>query len=202
MQLNISKLLLVAPHPDDAELGAGGTIARLADMGCEVLVLLLCDRDEPAWLEEAKAAAADLHETVHVETLHLTPYHMHTERQSLMRSLEQYREDFKPDCVMAPAAGDENQDHVTAMNECRRVYKGCTLLGYEIIRSNKAFRPRLFSKIYYPHLKRKGASIEHYTTQKDKYYCFFSVIRGLAMTRGAACECEFAEAFDVEWIVT
>lgn len=202
MLLGINKLLVVAPHPDDAELGAGGTIARLAEQGCELLVLMLSDRGESSWLEEATVAAAELHESVRVETLHLTPFHMAAERQSLMRSLEQYREDFGPDCVMAPAAGDEHQDHVAAMEECRRVFKGCTLLGYEIVRSNKRFRPRLFSKIYFPHLKRKGASVTRYSTQKDKYYCFFHVIRGLAMIRGAACEREFAEAFDVEWIVT
>lgn len=202
MLLKVNKLLVICPHPDDGELGAGGTVARLAEQGCEVLMLMLSDRGEPTWLDEARAAAAELHESVRVETLHLTPFHMATERQLLMRSLEQYRKDFSPDCVMAPAAGDEHQDHVTAMNECRRVFKGCTLLGYEIIRSNKRFRPRLFSKVYFPHLKKKGASVEKYSTQKDKYYCWFSVIRGLAMVRGAQCECEFTEAFDVEWLVT
>lgn len=202
MLLRPNKLLVTAAHPDDAELGAGGTIARLAERGCKVLILMLSDRGEKTWFDEAKAAAAELHESVKVETLHLTPFHVATERQSLMRSLEQYRQDFAPDCVIAPAAGDEHQDHVAAMEECRRVFKGCSLLGCEIIRSNKRFRPRLFSKIYFPHLKRKGAAVEKYTTQKDKYYCFFNVIRGLAMVRGAQCECEFAEAFDVEWIVT
>ncbi len=200
--LNVGRLLVVAPHPDDAELGAGGTVARLAERECEVLVLMLSDRGEKTWLEEAGAAAAELHGSVAVETLHLTPFHMGSERQSLMRSLEQHREDFRPDCVMAPASGDENQDHMTAMEECRRVFKGCTLLGYEIIRSNKRFRPRLYLKLYFPHLKRKGAAVEKYVSQKDKYYCFFSVIRALAMVRGAQCECEFAEAFDVEWLVT
>lgn len=202
MLLQVRKLLVVCPHPDDGELGAGGTAARVAEQGCEVLMLMLSDRGESSWLAEAKDAAAELHPDITVETLHLTPFHMDTERQSLMRSLEQYRTDFEPDCVMAPAAGDEHQDHMTALNECRRVFKGCTLLGYEIIRSNKRFRPKLFSKIYFPHLKKKGEAVMKYSTQKDKYYCFFSVIRGLAMVRGAECECEFAEAFDVEWLIT
>lgn len=35
------KILVVAAHPDDEVLGCGGTIARLANKGCEVYTLLL-----------------------------------------------------------------------------------------------------------------------------------------------------------------
>ncbi|MHC4402956.1 MAG: PIG-L deacetylase family protein [Planctomycetota bacterium] len=194
-------LLVICPHPDDGELGAGATVARLAERGCRVTILMLSDRGEKTWMDEAREAAACLHESVKVETLHLTPFHMATERHSLMRSLEEYRDKLKPDCVMAPAAGDEHQDHVAAMDECRRVFKRHTLLGYEIVRSNKRFRPALFLPVYWPHVKRKCDALTKYATQKDKYYCSPGVIKGLAMVRGAACEVEFAEAFEVEWVV-
>src|SRR5436189_5192549 len=35
--------LVIAPHPDDAELGVGGTIALLLSQGCRVGVLDLTD---------------------------------------------------------------------------------------------------------------------------------------------------------------
>src|SRR5688572_19396020 len=35
----MAKILVVGPHPDDQELGMGGTIARLAEQGHSVLLL-------------------------------------------------------------------------------------------------------------------------------------------------------------------
>jgi LmbE family N-acetylglucosaminyl deacetylase len=36
-------ILVVGPHPDDQELGMGGTIARLAEQGHDVLLLDMTD---------------------------------------------------------------------------------------------------------------------------------------------------------------
>ena len=36
-------IVVVAPHPDDAELGMGGTIARLVNEGHDVLIVDLTD---------------------------------------------------------------------------------------------------------------------------------------------------------------
>lgn len=37
------KLLCIQPHPDDNEIGAGGTIAKLVKLGCEVTYLTVTD---------------------------------------------------------------------------------------------------------------------------------------------------------------
>lgn len=36
-------IVVVAPHPDDAELGMGGTIARMVDDGHSVLIVDMTD---------------------------------------------------------------------------------------------------------------------------------------------------------------
>ena len=33
---DMKKVLVLAPHTDDGELGCGGTVARLLEEGCEV----------------------------------------------------------------------------------------------------------------------------------------------------------------------
>lgn len=59
-------VLVVAPHPDDAEIGMGGTIARLAEQGHAVLIADLTDGcptprgDRPTRLREAAEALARL----------------------------------------------------------------------------------------------------------------------------------------------
>jgi LmbE family N-acetylglucosaminyl deacetylase len=39
----MSQIVIVAPHPDDAEIGMGGTIARLAEQGHDVLIVDMTD---------------------------------------------------------------------------------------------------------------------------------------------------------------
>jgi LmbE family N-acetylglucosaminyl deacetylase len=61
-----NRLLVIAPHPDDEILGAGGTIAKYAARGYEITVLTVSGHRPPLYpedaylrtLEEAKAAHA------------------------------------------------------------------------------------------------------------------------------------------------
>jgi N-acetylglucosamine malate deacetylase 1 len=62
----LANVLVIGPHPDDQELGMGGTIALLASQGHEVLLLDVTDGcptpkgDRPTRLAEAAAAAKEL----------------------------------------------------------------------------------------------------------------------------------------------
>ena len=46
------KVLVVAPHPDDETLGVGGTIAKMADQGYEVMVLIVSGHLPPLYKRE------------------------------------------------------------------------------------------------------------------------------------------------------
>lgn len=47
------RILVVSPHPDDETLGAGGTIAKFADAGHEVFVLMVSGHLPPLYSREA-----------------------------------------------------------------------------------------------------------------------------------------------------
>lgn len=40
---NLKKVICVQPHPDDADVGIGGTVAKLSKLGCEVIYLTMTD---------------------------------------------------------------------------------------------------------------------------------------------------------------
>lgn len=50
--MKIKRILVVAPHPDDETLGAGGTIAKLSDQGHEVHVLMVSGHLPPLYKRE------------------------------------------------------------------------------------------------------------------------------------------------------
>lgn len=197
------QILILAPHPDDAELGCGATIAKLADAGVSITILMLSDRGEQAWMREAVEAARILspEREITVETLHHTVFHMAEQRQAILRALEAYRDKLNPDAVFAPAAWDLHQDHVCAMAEARRVFRDTTLLGYEILRSARRFRPMVFIPVTRDQVDRKRRAAACYVTQRHKLYCKRAAIDGLATARGAMCNQPLAEAFEIEWMV-
>ena len=47
--LENSRILIVAPHPDDETIGAGGAIAKYIKMGCEIFVLIISGHLPPVY---------------------------------------------------------------------------------------------------------------------------------------------------------
>ena len=47
--MNIKRVLVVAPHPDDESLGVGGTISKLVSQGHEVNVLIVSGHLPPIY---------------------------------------------------------------------------------------------------------------------------------------------------------
>lgn len=56
--LDVSSMLVIEPHPDDNEVGAGATIKKLTDKGCHVVYFTATDGR--AGSEDAAAKAEDL----------------------------------------------------------------------------------------------------------------------------------------------
>ena len=208
-----TRILILAPHPDDAELGCGGTIARLADEGRGVMVATLTDRDGNCPLmgdiaSESENALEQLVGAARMKSgqcvlIHLAfpLFEMRTVRQHVLSTFERLRRELKPDAVFAPALGDLHQDHQVCMDEAARAFKGVTLLGYHILRSNPDFAPSVYVGITEDQLARKAAAVACYSTQRDKAYCQPPVLRAQAAFCGAQCGLPLAEAFSVRWAV-
>ena len=117
-------VLVLAPHPDDAEFFAGGTLARFAREGARVVLVVASDgrrgsfQEEPETLaarraEEARRAAAVLGAEPPIllghPDLELDLLPAGLLRQQFVRAIRE----FRPDVVFAPdpLAPDPHPDH-------------------------------------------------------------------------------------------
>jgi LmbE family N-acetylglucosaminyl deacetylase len=193
--VSVKTVLALSPHPDDVELGCGGTLYRLREEGARIVLVRFAMCDIGA--EAARAAALlDAHAVFDLLYERRTlPAH----RQHVLDELIQLRDRFKPDIVFAPAGTDDHQDHAVVHAEAARAFKHTTLLGYELpwnVRSNGSMQ--LYVGLTGGHIKQKLALLECYKSQQGKRYLHPEFIRSLAYVRAVQCDrLPFAEAFEV-----
>jgi N-acetylglucosamine malate deacetylase 1 len=111
------RVLVVATHPDDETLGAGGTIARLAEEGSEVWVCLISEgassrHDYVELQKECASKACDVLGVSRVVFCDLPDQRLDTlSLLDLIAPIEQCIEELHPDTVMTHFLEDVNQDH-------------------------------------------------------------------------------------------
>ena len=53
------RVLVITPHPDDAESGAGGTIAKWSSLGADIVLVVCTNGDKAGTIGICKSARAD-----------------------------------------------------------------------------------------------------------------------------------------------
>jgi len=111
-------LLVIGPHPDDAELGLGGTLARAHDGGLHTGVLDL-SRGEAATKGTPEERAAEAEAAGRVLGLSVRrnlgwPDSRLLDREDRRLELARELRTLRPRVVAAPHANDRHPDHVAA----------------------------------------------------------------------------------------
>jgi LmbE family N-acetylglucosaminyl deacetylase len=211
------RVLAVGAHPDDVELGLGGTIARHAEDGDEVCVLVLSrgergfarDRilvsglsEEEAMRtlgntreEETRAALSFL--GVKRDKIEVLGFPDSGIRPSIeaIETVSRFFRELNPDIVYTHFHGDSHLDHVSA--SLITVHAGRhakNLLFYESPSTWTSFSPNYFVDIG-GFLDKKIEALKMHRSQAEKPYMREEVIRAKAALRGSQAGVEYAEAF-------
>ncbi|GAA4753467.1 PIG-L deacetylase family protein [Flavisolibacter ginsenosidimutans] len=204
------KILILAPHTDDGELGCGGTICKLIDNN-EVYYVAFsaCQKSVPppfdseVLLKEVKAATSVL--GIKKENLILLDYDVRTfnyRRQDILDDILKIKKQLSPDIVFMPSIHDIHQDHFTITNEGIRAFKFSSVLCYELPWNNFTFNTSWFFKLQDKHLETKCKALAEYKSQAHRPYANDDFITSLAKVRGIQSGHKYAEAFEVvRWIV-
>jgi bacillithiol biosynthesis deacetylase BshB1 len=119
-------VLVIAPHPDDAELACAGTLLKLTDAGRSVVVADLTagekgTRGTPETRASESAAAAKLLRLRERRCLGLPDTALRDDEHATRAVVAVLRE-LRPRVLLAPHAQDVNPDHVAAAAIVRRAY--------------------------------------------------------------------------------
>ncbi len=207
---NVKKILVLAPHTDDAELGCGGTIARFINEGKEVFCFAFSNAkqslengfSENVLKEEFKKASSILgikEENTSVFDFPVRRFPIN--RQDILEKIIELRDRINPDLVFVPSLTDIHQDHKTIAEESLRAFKCQTILGYEQPWNNIVFETRCFIPLGKEHIDKKVKALNCYQSQKHRSYLKDDFMWSLARTRGVQIEGEYAEAFEIlRWV--
>jgi len=205
-----SRVLILAPHTDDGELGCGGTIARFVEDGKEVYYAAFSVAEKsvpegfPRNILEIEVRKAMKILGVPETNLLIYKYEVRTfsyHRQEILENIISLRKELQPDLVFIPSPNDLHQDHKVIAEEGIRAFKKSTILGYEMPWNNISFNTMSFIPLEERHIKKKIDALRCYETQRYRSYLSEDFIRSLARTRGTQIEVEYAEAFEViRWV--
>jgi LmbE family N-acetylglucosaminyl deacetylase len=203
-------ILVLAPHPDDGEFGAGGSLSRWASEGRTIHYVAF----SPCIASLPEGSPMDL---LHSELMNATSklgidsFNVHLAdfpvrkfpamRQEILEMMVKMNKEMKPDLVLVPNSKDIHQDHHTIYQEGLRAFKHSSIIGYELPWNSLDFKSNFHVRLTKEQVKKKYEAVCEYKSQTKRAYHDEAFLEGLARLRGTQVGTEFAEAFElIRWI--
>lgn len=192
-------VLAVGAHPDDIEIGAGGTLLGLAEsqpgmVGHYVVLTGTEDRQT-----EARAAAAAFlpGADLTVRLYDLPEGRLPARWADVKDVLEDIAISCAPDLIIAPSDHDAHQDHRTIGEIVPTVFRDQLYLAYEVPKwDGDLGRPSMYVPLSETTARRKVELLHKcYPSQRRRDWWDDEVFLGLARLRGVECRAPYAEAF-------
>ena len=204
----IKKVLVLAPHTDDAELGCGGTLARMKEEGVDIYVAAFStarasvpEGSDPDILRKEFIKSMEIL-GVSSDNYFIYDYQVRKlsySRQEVLEEMVKLKSQINPDLVLLPSGNDLHQDHQVVYNEGLRAFKESSIWGYELPWNHVTFNTQAFIRLEKKHMEKKWDMMSVYESQliKQRNYFTREFIEGLARVRGVQVKENFAEAFEV-----
>jgi len=194
-------ILAFGAHPDDIEIGAGGTLSKYAEKGDNVTaVVVTLPRDKKTRRKESEIAAKIL--GINIKLLDVSFEDLFLTRENGIR-LDGVLDYYRPDIIFTHWDGDSHQDHnvltsgviaSARMNRCSLYMYEQTLPG-GIVPSS--FNAQVYIDITATMDKKIESILAHASQHRKNGEGWLHGIRGRAMLRGCQINVKYAEAFQV-----
>ena len=199
------KTLIVGAHPDDIEIGCGGTIARHLDLDDEVFVLVLTNGEKGGHTQTKEECLKSLSKLgIHQANVLFGNFKdgFIPDNQEIVNFIEQHIRKLDIQRVYTNDPNDSHQDHRNcskAVSSAARHVK--SILLFQEPSTNTLFQPHYFIELKKEHLLRKLEALSSYESQIKKGGLNLDWIKSLAEVNGQKCCSKYAEAFAVNHII-
>jgi LmbE family N-acetylglucosaminyl deacetylase len=192
-------VLAIGAHPDDIEIGAGGTLLSLAESrpGLQARYVVLTGTDDRR-VEARNAASAFLPGAdLAVDLSDLPEGRLPAAWDRVKEVLERVAQSCSPDLIVAPSSADAHQDHRVIGEIVPTVFRDQLYLAYEIPKwDGDLGRPSMYFPLSADKARRKAELLHKcFPSQRNRDWWDDEVFLGLARLRGMECRAPYAEAF-------
>jgi LmbE family N-acetylglucosaminyl deacetylase/cytochrome c-type biogenesis protein CcmH/NrfG len=195
-------ILAIGAHPDDIELGCGGTLSRYNELGYKVYGLVMTTGDEGnPYVNEGVSRRGEAESGATIMGLdRLWVYNLKdTQLGSQINEMKNIIEEkIRLTCaeiIVTQSPHDVHQDHRAVFEATKIAARGDrSLLCYEDVSTEAHFAANYFVDIT-DYLGDKVRAVQAHRTQKEKSYMSPENITGRALHRGMQTGVRYAEAF-------
>ncbi len=196
----MSTILALAPHPDDIEIGCGGTLAVHSDRGDDVHLFVATEGDVGGSAEVRKSEQHRSVGILGIYEIHWGGYSdtsLPQQSMALMATLEKIMQQVQPDTVYVNYRDDTHQDHRVLAQIANSVTRYVpNVLAYETP-SSIGFDPTLFMDIS-DTMSRKIEALEAHASQVERTHVKLNIVEialATAHFRGVQGKLSCAEGF-------
>ncbi len=205
----MENILIIGAHFDDAELGAGGTAAKLVSEGKKVYKLTLTDNvtkfnqkninvdyDSSKRQSSEACKVLGIREITDFEPVECSTL---TYNKEIMQRVEKVIYEYKIDTVFIHFGTDMNQDHVAASQICITAARHCSnILQYQ---SNGYILDNVFYPTYFidisNYVQKKREALACYSNEHDRFNRLFETNIERNHIWGYGNEVAYAEGFKI-----
>lgn len=195
--------LYLGAHPDDVEIGCGGTIASRMDEDPVVIVLSNCDTNNAlgftgSMIEEEFQNSMEVLGISRYDVFHFRNTEFPAQDKDIRKQIEELRRELQPDVIYLPSVKDPHQDHRTLAIEGIRAFRRGTeeIRGYEISTTPMGFNPVVYVNIE-DVMDIKIEALLCYRTQYERSNFDERIFRAQSAFRGAQMGSAYAEGFEL-----
>jgi LmbE family N-acetylglucosaminyl deacetylase len=197
--LKSNVILAIGAHPDDIELGCGGTIRAASAAGKRVVAVFLTKGEKSGDPKTRSMESKEALAILGVKEVYFGDF-PDTEIPNsckVIDFLENFFDTTKPETVLTHTVNDVHQDHRQVGWQSLSAFRNVPrLLAYETPRATGAFNPAYFVDIS-NQVQYKWDALKCHLSQKQKRYLAYESMVNLSTFRGSQVNLSAAEAFEV-----
>ena len=205
---SVNRVLCLGAHSDDIEIGAGGTLLKLAGQVPDLEICWVVFSAPARRADEARGSADEFLAGVAHKQIRIGSFresYFPSEWPALKDWFEEIKAKFDPKVVFTHYREDRHQDHRVLSDLAWNTFRNHLILEYEILKYDGDLgHPNLFIPLSEKLCSRKiELVLKHFRTQSTKHWFTGDTFEAMHRIRGVECASATgrAEAFYCRKIV-